>query len=117
MSEVLVPIVVVPVFFIAIVLVVRTISDNAVRRKVIDKGLVNEEVKFLFAREYADYLPLSLKWGMVMIALGVAILIGQLVPYSFQDEATISGMFILGGLALILYYLLTRNQQRNNKEE
>jgi len=117
MSEVLVPIIVVPVIFFAIVMVVKTISDNAVRKKIIDKGLVNEEVKYLFAREHADYLPVSLKWGMVLVALGLAILIGRLVPYSFQDEATVSGMFILGGLALILYYLVTRGQQRDDRQE
>ncbi len=112
----LVPIVIVPVIFFTLLAIVKTVSDNSVRRKIIDKGIVDENVGFLFRREYADYLPNSLKWGMVLVALGVAILIGQLVPYAIQEEATISSMFILGGLALILYYVLTRGNQETEKK-
>lgn len=117
MEEVLVPIVVVPTVFFAFYMIIRTISDNNLRRKLIDKGMLDENARLLFEKRYADFVPNSLKWGMVLIAFGSAILIGQLVPYSFQAEATVSGMFILGGLALVIYYFIASNAQKKTTEQ
>jgi len=106
MSENLVPIIIVPVIFFAFYMVIRTISDNGVRRKIIEKGMVDENVQHLFKSTHREFRPNSLKWGMVLIALGAAILVGQIAPYSFQEEITISAMFILSGLALVVYYIV-----------
>lgn len=106
MSEVLIPIVVVPVIFFSFYLIIKTVSDNGVRRKIIDKGLLDENVKHLFQQTTIGFRPNSLKWGMVLVAIGSAVLIGQAVPYSFQEEATISAMFILSGVALVAFYFL-----------
>lgn len=113
MSDNMVPIIIVPVIFFSIVAIVRIISDNVVRRHVIEKGLMDENVKHLFARSSSDNVPGSLKWGMVLIAVGAAILVGQFVPYAIKEEITISGMFIMGGLALILYYFIASKMMKN----
>lgn len=106
MSEAMVPIIIVPAIFFAFYAIIKTISDNAVRRKLVDKGLVDENTKYLFQGTRSSNVPESLKWGMVLVAVGAAVLIGQIVPTDFRDEATLSGMFILGGLALIVYYFI-----------
>ncbi len=106
MSGEWVPIIIVPTIFFSLYLIVKTVSDNGVRRKVIDKGLLDENVKHLFQQTNTEFRPNSLKWGMVLVALGAAILIGQAVPYSFQEEATISAMFILSGVALVAFYVV-----------
>ncbi len=106
MSEVWIPLVAITVSFFSLVAIVRNISDNAVRRKAVDKGLSDADVKALFQRQQENNLPSSLKWGMVSVALGLAILVGQMVPNFRQEEATISAMLILGGLSLILFYFI-----------
>lgn len=111
MSEILVPIIVVPSMFLAIFAIIKTVSDNSVRRKVIDKGMVDENVKHLFESSHSEFRPNSLKWGMVLMAIGLAILIGQMAPYSLQSEVTIGGGFILSGLALVLYYVIAGRLQ------
>ncbi len=105
MSGEWVPVIVVPAIFFSVVAMIKVISDNMVRRKLIEKGLVNADVKYLFASS-ANGAPGSLKWGMVLIAVGTAILIGQLAPYSISEEITISAMLIMAGLALIVYYFI-----------
>lgn len=42
----------------------------------------------------------SLKWGMVMVAIGAALLAGK----SFNDLLTVSLMLIFAGIALVLYH-------------
>lgn len=117
MSGEMVPIIIVPAIFFSFVAMIKILSDNAVRRKLIDKGLIDENVKYLYSNRLESQAPASLKWGMVLIAVGAAILIGQFVPYSFQEEATISGMFIMAGVALIAYYFLAKRLIAKSKEE
>ena len=77
----------------------------------------DEKVKYLYMNKLEAHVPSSLKWGMVLIAVGAAILIGQFVPYSYQEEATISGMFIMAGLALIVYYFIAGKIIKKAEEE
>ena len=116
-EEILVPIVVVPTIFLAFFYIIKTISDNNLRRKIVDKGLLDENVRHLFPAEKSESsFPASLKWGMVLVAIGAAMLIGQLVPYAKEEEATIISMFILSGLALIVFYLL-ENRMSKSKDK
>lgn len=107
-------IIIAPAFFVAFVYMIKVLSDNWVRKKLIDKGLVDENVKYLYAN--TNQPPSSLKWGMALIAVGTAILLGQLVPYDLREEITISGMFILPGIALILYYFMARNLMKDTQD-
>jgi amino acid transporter len=115
MSREMVPIIIVPAFFFAIFALVKVLSDNAVRRKLIDKGMIDENVKFLYAAA-SNNPPAALKWGMMLIAVGAAILIGQFMPYSFQEEFTISLMLIMAGLALVVYYFIGSRIARKSEK-
>ena len=90
--------------FFTICFVIKVIADYSMKKKLIDKGLVDENVKHLF--KYSSPASGSLKWGMVLLAIGIAVIIGRLVPYDWSDEATVASMFILAGLALIVYYAI-----------
>ncbi len=105
MSGELTAVVIVAIVFTALTQIVKTIAENRIRHKLIDKGMLDENVKHLYTSRLAN-VPSSLKWGMVLIAGGAAIWIAQIVPYSFQEEAIVSGMLIMGGLALIVYYFI-----------
>jgi len=42
----------IPVFiFMPVALIIKIISDNNIRRKLIDKGMVDENVKYLFLKK------------------------------------------------------------------
>lgn len=92
--------------------VVKIVLEHSMRRKLIDKGLTGPEVKNLFRSNYSG-VPSSLKWGMVLVAVGGAILIGRLMPYDVADEYTVAFMFIFGGAALLAYGLIARKVEKN----
>lgn len=107
MSGELTAIIIVGTVFFAMVQIVRIVAENRIRHKLIDKGIVDENVKYLYSSRLSyENVPSSLKWGIVLIAVGSAIWIAELFPYSFREEAIVSGMLILGGLALIVYYFI-----------
>ncbi len=117
MSGELTGVFIVAIVFFSTVAVVKIVSDNIIRRRLIEKGNIDESVKFLYAHKFENNVPSSLKWGMVLIAVGAAILVGQYFPYTYHEEATISGMFIMAGLALVAYYFIAGRMAKKSEED
>jgi len=109
---------IVPVtLFIVFAVIVKILSDNRVRRLAIEKGVVNEDMKFLYYDRFEGKVPSSLKWGFVLIGIGLALFIGQLFPYDMTDEITIGGMFFLAGVGLVIYYFVANRIYKKVKAE
>lgn len=105
------------VLFIMVPIIIKISGDINIRRKLIETGNVNESARYLFTDSFERHVPSSLKWGIVLIGLGTAILIGQLVPYHISDEVTISCMFIFAGLGLVTYYVIASRIVENQRKE
>jgi hypothetical protein len=108
------------VMMVVIPFIVKMLSDNRTRRKLIEKGLVDEKVKYLFMDKPKEYVSSSLKWGMVLIAIGLAVFVGQMVPKELVEEVTIGAMFVFGGIALVIYYAIASkkiNEQDKYRSE
>jgi hypothetical protein len=97
--------------------IVKIVLDNATRRRLIDKGMVDENVKYLYLDKQKSPILSALKWGMVAIGIGIAIFIGQMVEPEMQEEVTIGCMFIFGGLALVIYYAVANRMLEKHKQE
>ena len=53
---------------------------RTVSKMEIDKGMVDDNIKYLY-RENGETRALgTLKWAMVLIGIGLAVIVGQLVP-------------------------------------
>lgn len=102
--------------FFAIVYIVKIISDNKIRKLAIEKGVVNEDMKYLYSDRYEGKVPASLKWGFVLIGIGLAVFIGQMVP-SATEEITVGGMFLFAGLGLVIYYFIANRIYKKAKQE
>ncbi len=108
-----------PLIVMAIVVpvIIKILTDSKTRRKLIEKGLVDENIKYLFQTKSRNYNGASLKWGMILIAVGLAIFVGQMSPLEMVPEVTIGCMLIFGGIALVLYYLVVGKKADKSKEE
>ncbi len=100
--------------FLSITFVIKVISDNRIRRRLIESGKVDEQVKFLYTHPgNKESSPLSsLKWGLVLVALGLALFVGQFLPYEMEGEGTIGTMFLFSGIAFLIYYFVSKKEQK-----
>jgi hypothetical protein len=105
-EDVIVPIIVVPAIFFSIVAIFKVVSDNAVRKALVEKGLVDENIRYLF--KVTDQTS-SLKWGIVLIALGAAIFVAQ--QLNLSEESLFGMMFLFAGIGLIIYYFSGTKKQ------
>jgi hypothetical protein len=105
------------VMLLMVPVVIKLLSENKTRLKLIEKGLVDENIKYLFPDKPKDYVGSSLKWGMVLIAVGLAVFAGQMVPRDLVEEVTIGCMLVFGGLALVIYYVIASKKLNKSKEE
>ncbi|MBN1406936.1 MAG: hypothetical protein JW956_04065 [Calditrichaceae bacterium] len=75
------------------------------RQAILEKGMSIEELKEIFkstAKSKNESGANMAKWGIILIAIGLAILIGSY----FSDEVMGALIFILPGAGLLLYYKL-----------
>ncbi len=95
-------------FFFAAVALVKIISDNRLRRHMIEKGNLDENIKYLYQQNQAPQPLSSIKWGLVLIGIGLALFLNQLFPYTISDEGTVGLMFLLAGIGFLVYYFIAR---------
>lgn len=105
--------VIIPIgLFWIIFMIVKNTLDYKIRKQLIEKGLVNKNVKFLQNIE-SGFLS-SLKWGLVLLGVGGALLISQSVNYKIRDEVMFGSMFLAAGLGLIIFYIIALFQAKKN---
>jgi hypothetical protein len=96
-------------FFTSVVVIVggMILTRHKERLTIIEKGLQTEEIKALYMRGAWKTSPLSsLKWGMLCVAFGLAIIVGMWLKATLMVETwTIAGLVALfAGVALLVFY-------------
>jgi hypothetical protein len=85
------------------------------RMNMIERGMKAEEVKSLYDRGSRQWHPLtSLKWGIITVGIGLAVLLGMWLTVTFHvEEGVYPGLIALfGGVGLILFYLIAKGKDR-----
>ena len=103
---------IIPIFFFACVAAVWgafILTRHKERMAMIEKGMAAEDIKSLYARQTWHGDPHnSLKWGMIFIGVGAAILVGMWLRDAYMvNEGVYPGLIALfGGLGLVLFYII-----------
>ncbi|MGB5875192.1 MAG: DUF6249 domain-containing protein [Bacteroidota bacterium] len=84
----------------------------------IDKGLTAEEIRSLYARAVRNRPLLSLKWGIILISVGLAIVLSLVATEVYYvDEGVYPALIILfAGLGLVLFYQIAKKVGPENGE-
>lgn len=83
------------------------------RKQLIEKGLVDEKVKYLQFNNMENFAPSSLKWGLVFMFVGVAIIIMRIISEYIPGEVVLGAMLIAAGLGLLVYYMIADAARKN----
>ena len=103
-GEVLIPFAI----FGGFALIIKIIADAIIRNRLINRGLADEKLKGIFSKEAHLQRLSSLKWGMVLVGIGLALLINQITGEYLSDESVFGVMLIFAGIAFLVYYGIAR---------
>jgi hypothetical protein len=113
MTETLVPLALFLAIAFTIVSVTRLVSEGRTRRRLIEAGVTPELVRSLTAAQGQDLgLHNALKWGLVMLALGVALIVVQFVPFRPDEPIAFGIVLVFVALGLLAYYAAGRRLER-----
>ncbi len=103
---------IVGIVFFSVVTIVKIVVDSSTRRRMLETGNLDDRTKRLMMSQ-AELSTLSnLKWGMILIGIGLAALLSQLMPYRFSDEGAIGLVFLFAGLGFLIYYPIAQKRLR-----
>lgn len=97
------------VVFSTIYLVIKLIMDYTTRNKLIEKGVSGDDVKTLLQTTARQSGPSSLKWGLVLLLVGLALVAIRLFE-DITDEAAFGMTLIAAGAGLLIYYFINPNK-------
>ena len=85
--------------------IVKLISDNRLRRKVLNSPASEEMAEALLKQQWsAPRTRSALKWGLVFVALGVGVLFVQMFAIGFESPLAYAILLLATGAALLGYY-------------
>ena len=97
-------------FFTTMAFIAKILSDNRLRRRVLESRVSKDFVQALFAGHTSHDRWQALKWGFVVMALGFGMVLVDMLALDWERPLTYGLLLILMASALLLYYRWTQNQ-------
>lgn len=99
-------------FFAAIVWIVKIVSDNRIRRKVLDQRVSDELAEAILKKDASRPSALSaLKWGLIVLGLGGALVMVEFFSIDVDEPLAYGLMFLAAGGGLVAYYLIAEQHE------
>lgn len=110
LRDILMPMVILGTCGGVIILFVKTLTDYILKKKLIERGLVNAEAQTLFKQQASeDNKYTSLKWGLIIFFGGLSLIIIEYVPHD-RESPLPYGIFSLAvSLGFLIYYFIVKN--------
>jgi hypothetical protein len=93
-------------------------SKHRERMALIEKGIVTEDVKYLYSGSPERGNPYgALKWGLILLFVGLALMLAILLSSFLKtDESLYFSLISIGaGVALLVYYRIALKRQREGE--
>ena len=110
LSQVLMPIAIMGTFGAAVYFFARVMTDYILKKKMIDKGFVNEDTQAIFKQHMpgGDTRYASLKWGLIIFFGGFALILMEYIPVEPQSPLPYGLFAVAVSFGFLIYYFLVK---------
>jgi hypothetical protein len=112
LKDVLLPLTIIGSFGASVIFFARTISDYILKKKMIEKGFVNEDTQAIFKRHAEENKYSSLKWGLIIFFAGLSLIIMEYIPYERESPLPYGLFAVFVSLGFLIYYILVKKELR-----
>lgn len=104
-------------FFAFVLCMTKVLSDNWTRRKLIEARVSDDVIRTLFRKQSDPELFAALKWGIVLVSLGLGLIVSQHLHTTFQEPLAWGVVLMFGGAGLLAYYAVARALLRRDARD
>jgi hypothetical protein len=91
-------------------LFVKTMTDYILKKKMIDKGFVNEDTQAIFKQHTSENRYSSLKWGLIMLFAGLSLIIMEYIPVRPESPLPYGLVTVSVSLGFLIYYFIIKKE-------
>lgn len=110
LRDVLMPLVILGTIGGSIVLFTRTISDYILKKKMIEKGYVNEDTQAIFKKNTDENRFASLKWGLIILFAGLSLVLMDFINYDSRSPLPYGLFAVFVSLGFLIYYFIIKKE-------
>ena len=97
----------------AIYFFTKVMTDYILKKKMIDKGFVNDDTQAIFKQHVADVSgnkTSSLKWGLIIFFAGLALIIMEYIPTGPESPLPYGLFAVAVSLGFLIYYFIVKKE-------
>ncbi|MBI1770176.1 MAG: hypothetical protein HY015_10740, partial [Bacteroidetes bacterium] len=110
LMEVLMPIAILGSFGTAIYFFARIMTDYILKKKMIEKGFVNDETQAIFKNHAAENKYSSLKWGLLAFFGGLSLIIMEYIPVRPESPLPYGLFSVSVSVGFLIYYFFVKKE-------
>ena len=113
LRDVLMPLTILGTLGFTLVYLTRTISDYILKKKMIEKGYVNEDTQAIFKKNTDENKYASLKWGLIILFAGLSLIIMDLIDYDNRSPLPYGLFAVSVSLGFLIYYFIVKKELKD----
>ncbi len=111
LKEVLMPLTILGTFSTGLYFFAKVMTDYILKKKMIDKGFVNEDAQAIFKQQSTvDSKYSSLKWGLVTMAAGLSLVLLEFIETRPDSPLPYGLVAVFVSGAFLIYYFIVRQE-------
>lgn len=112
-SEVLMPIAILGSLGGSVYFFTKVMTDYILKKKMIDKGFVNEDTQAIFRKQMSSENRTSaLKWGLIIFFAGLSLIIMEYVPAGPESPLPYGLFAVSVSLGFLIYYFMVKQENK-----
>jgi hypothetical protein len=111
LREVLMPIAVLGSFSFGLYIIIKTLTDYYLRKKMVEKGIIGDDAGQLLQKQ-AENKYGALKWGLIILSGGIGLMLLEMIDYDQSSPLPYGILATCLSIGFLAYFLIV---QRLNK--
>ena len=91
---------------------VKVMTDYILKKKMIEKGFVNEDTQAIFKQHAADNKYGSLKWGLIIFFSGLSLIIMEFLTVRPESPLPYGLFAVSASLGFLVYYFVMKKDSK-----
>jgi hypothetical protein len=113
LQQLLMPLFVLGSLGTAIYFVTKVLTDYILKKKMIDKGFVNDDTQAIFKQHDLNESKYpSLKWGLIAFFAGLSLIIMEYIPVTPESPLPYGLFTISVSLGFLIYFFIVKKESK-----